>query len=44
MKLTEIFKDWNEPAISCLVDQTQVQKPILVVATDKIPDHIKSRE
>ena len=25
--------------IQCLVDQIQVQKPILIVATDQIPNH-----
>ena len=28
----------------CLVDQIQVQKPILVVVTDKMPDPIYSRK
>ena len=45
MKQVEIFKHWNQQATSCsgpqcLVDQIQVQKPILVVATDQMPHHI----
>ena len=33
----------NKPlpaSVQCLVDQIQVQKPILVAATDQMPDHI----
>ena len=32
----------NKPLVApvqCLVDQIQVQKPIVVVATDQMPDH-----
>ena len=32
------------PSPQCLVDQSQVQKPILFIATDQMPDHIQSRE
>ena len=35
----EINKPLLTP-VQCLVDQIQVQKPILVVATDQMPDHI----
>ena len=47
MKLTEFFQHRNQQATSCpspqcLVDQIQVQKPILVVATDQMPDHKSS--
>ena len=43
-KLDEFFQHWNQQATSypspqCLVDQIQVQKPILVVTTDQTPDH-----
>ena len=37
----------NKPfpsSVQCLVDQIQVQNPILVVATDQMPDHTYSRE
>ena len=30
--------------VQCLIGQIQVQKPILVAATDQMPDHIQSRE
>ena len=38
MKLVEFFQHWNEQATSCpsLECQIQVQKPILVVATDQM--------
>ena len=41
MNPVEIFQHWKQHAISspsppCLLDQIQVQKPILVVATDQI--------
>ena len=44
MKPVDFFQLWNQQAISCsspqcLVDQIQVKEPILVVATDQIPDH-----
>ena len=32
------------PQLQCFVDQIQVNKPILVVTTDQIPDHTESRE
>ena len=32
------------PSPQCLVDQIQVKLPILIVATDQMPDHILSRE
>ena len=35
---TEINKPLPAP-IQCLVDEIQVQKTILVVATDQMPDH-----
>ena len=35
---TEINKQLPAP-VQCLVDQIQVHKPILVVATDQMPDH-----
>ena len=35
----EINKPLPAP-VQCLIDQIQVQKPILVVATDQMPDHI----
>ena len=35
---TEINKPLPAP-VQCLVDQIQVHKPILVVATDQMPDH-----
>ena len=46
MKLVEIFQHWNQQVTSCLspqclVGQIQVQKPILVVATDQMPDRIR---
>ena len=34
----EINKPLLTP-VQCLVDQIQVQKPIQVVATDRMPDH-----
>ena len=37
----------NKPfpaSAQCLVDQLQVQKPIVVVATDQMPDHTQSRK
>ena len=48
-QLSQFFQDWDQQAISCpsphcLVDQIQVQEPILVVATDQMPDHIKRRK
>ena len=44
MKQVEFFQYWNQQATSfrdsqCLVDQIQVQKQILVPATDQIPDY-----
>ena len=35
----EINKPLPAP-VHCFIDQIQVQKPILVVATDQMPDHI----
>ena len=45
MKPIEFFQQWNQQATSCpnlpcLVDQIQVQKLILVVTTDQMPDYI----
>ena len=40
---TEINKPVFAP-VQCLIDQIQVQMPILVVATDQMPDHTKNRE
>ena len=41
----EINKPLPAPVHSqCLLDQTQVQKPILVVATDQMPDHTQNRD
>ena len=39
------FQHWNQQATSCpgvqgLVEQIQVQKPILVAVTYQMPDHI----
>ena len=34
----EINKSFPCPTPQCLVDQIQVQKPILLVATDQMPD------
>ena len=44
-KLNEFIQHLNQqatsyPSAQCLVDEIQVQKPILVVATDQMPDHI----
>ena len=36
----EIYKPLLAP-VQCLIDQTQVQKPIEVVATDQKPDHLE---
>ena len=49
MNLVEFFRHGNQqatscPSLQCLVVQIQVQKPILVVATDEMPDHIWSRD
>ena len=46
---TWVFQNWNQqatfcPSPQCLIDQIKGQKPILVVATDKMPDHTLSRE
>ena len=43
MKPAEFFQQWNQQAPYCpnpqsLADQIQVQKPILVVATNQMPD------
>ena len=43
MKPAEFFQRWNEQATSCpsqncFVDQIQVQKPIIIVVTDQMPD------
>ena len=48
MKLVEFFQHWNQqatscPSLQCLIGQTQVQKPILVVATEQIPDYTSNR-
>ena len=48
-KLVEFFWHWNQqvtscPSPQCLANQIQVQKRILIVATDQIPDHTKSRK
>ena len=32
------------PSSVCLVDQIQIQKPVLVVVIDQMPDHTYSRE
>ena len=44
MKLAEFCQNWNKvtsrPSPQCLVDQIQVQKPILAFATDQMPDYI----
>ena len=45
VKISWVFPDWNQQATSCLspqclIDQIKVQKPILVVVTDQMPDHI----
>ena len=45
MKLVEFFQHGNQQATSCpspqgLLDQIQVQMPILVIDKDQIPDHI----
>ena len=39
---TEINKPVFAP-VQCLIDQFQVQMPILVVATDQMPDRTKNR-
>ena len=44
-----LFQQGNQqattcPSPQCLIDQIQVQKPILVVATDQMPNHIQSRQ
>ena len=49
MKPVDFLQHWNQqatfcPSPQCLVDQSQVQKPILVVATDQMPDHSQSRD
>ena len=49
MKPVDFFQHWNQQATSCpspqcLIDQNQVEKPIQVVATDQMPDHIYIRE
>ena len=49
MKPAEFFQHWNQQATSCpnpqcLVDQIQVQKSIIVVFTDWMPDHTYSGE
>ena len=46
MKPVKFFQYWNQQATfcscpQCLVDQIQIQKPILVVATDQMPDQTK---
>ena len=41
MKPAEFFQQWNQQVPYCpqyLTDQIQVQKPILVVATNQMPD------
>ena len=43
-KPAEFFQHGNQqptycPSPPCLVDQIQIQKPILIVATDQMPDH-----
>ena len=48
MKPAEFSQHCNQQAISypslqCLIDQIQVQKPIQVVATDQMPDHIRKQ-
>ena len=48
-KTSEFFQYWNQQTISyprpqCLIDQIQVQQPILVAATDQMPDHTQNRE
>ena len=42
--IIKYFKYFKYPLATLLVDQVHVQKPILVVATDQMPDHILSRE
>ena len=39
-----IKKATSCPGPQCLIDQIQVQKPILFVATDQMLDHIQNRE
>ena len=44
MKTAEFYQHRNQettsyPSSQCLVDQILVQKSILVVATDQMPDH-----
>ena len=44
MNPAEFFQHWNQQAASYpspqyFVNQIQVKKPILVVATDQMPDH-----
>ena len=45
MKPAEFFQYLNQqptscPNQQCLINQTQVKKPIQVVAKDQMPDHI----
>ena len=49
MKQVEFFQHWTQQATSypspqCLIDQIQIQEPILVVAKDQMPDHTKIKE
>ena len=49
MKSAEFFQNWNKqatccPSTQCLVDQIQVQKPILAFAADQMPDYTENRE
>ena len=44
MNIVEFFQDWNQqatsyPSLQCLVDQIQVQKQILFVATGQMLNH-----
>ena len=48
-KPVEFFQHSNQQGTSCLnpqclTNQIQVQKPVLVIAVDQMPDHIQSRE
>ena len=40
----KINKPLPAPVSQCLVDLIQAQKPILVLATDQMPDHIYNRK
>ena len=49
IKLDDFFQHWNQQATSCpipqcLVDQIQIQTPILIIATNQMPDYTYNRE